>query len=125
MAEPPPKKPKRSHDRLLSGLESTAAQRSSDFTEPPLPVAVPTLRELCELPVANCWYRLGVQLGIPDNELDVIELNYPRDAEMCQSKMFSAWLRSESAPTYEKVVKALVAVDKTSLAEMLCGKYGM
>ena len=115
MAEPKP-----SRGRLL---ETTAAQRSSDLTEPSSPV--PTLRELCELPVANCWYRLGVQLGIPDDELDVIEQNYPRDAKMCQSKMFGVWLRNETAPTYEKMVKALVAVDKTSLAEMLCGKYGM
>ena len=108
---------------LLSDLETTTAQQSSDFTEPSLPVS--TLRELCELPVANCWYGLGVQLGIPDHELDVIEQNYPRDAKMCQSKMFSVWLRNESAPTYVKMVKALVAVDKTSLAEVLCGKHGM
>ena len=123
MAEP---NEKGSHDRLLSDLESTASQRSSDFTELPPPVAVPTLRELCELPVADhdCWYRLGVQLGIPDHELDVIRQDYLRDTRMCQSKMFSAWLRSESPPTYEKVVKALIAVDKTSLAEMLCGKHG-
>lgn len=113
---------KDSHDSLLSDLDSTAAQRSSDFPEPPLPV--PTLRELCELPVANCWYRLGVQLGIPDHELDVIQQDYPRDTRMCQSKMFSAWLRSESAPTHEKVVKALVAVDKTSPAKKLCEKHG-
>ena len=115
MAEPPPKKLKLS---LLSDLESTAAQR-----RPPSPV--PTLRELCELPVATCWYELGVQLSIPDNVLDVIQQNYPRDTKMCQSKMFSAWLRNESAPTYEKMVKALVAVDRTSLAKILCGKYGM
>ena len=107
---------------LLSDLETTTAQQSSDFTEPSPPV--PTLRELCELP-ANCWYGLGVQLGIPDHELDVIEQNYPRDAKMCQSKMFGVWLRNESAPTYEKMVKALVAVDRTSLAEVLCGKHGM
>ena len=116
--------PQRSHDSLLSDLESTATQRSSDFTEPPPPVAVPTLRELCELHVARCWYRLGVQLGIPDHELDVIEQNYQRDAKMCQSKMFSTWLRSESVPTYAKVVKALIAVDKT-LAKKLCEKHGM
>ena len=108
---------------LLSDLETTVVQQSSDFTEPSPPV--PTLCELCELPVANCWYGLGVQLGIPDHELDVIEQNYPRDAKMCQLKMFSVWLRNESAPTYEKMVKALVAADKTSLAEKLCGKHGM
>ena len=117
MAEP---NKKDSHDSLLSDLDSTASQRSSEFTELP----VPTLRELCELPVANCWYQLGVQLGIPGHELDIIEQNYPRDAKLCRSKMFGAWLRGESAPTYEKVVKALIAVDKTSLAKMLCEKHG-
>ena len=85
----------------------------------------PTLRELSELPVVDCWYRLGIQLGVTEDNLDVIEQNYPRDAKMCRSKMFSTWLRSDSSAIYEKLIKALVLVGKQSLAGELCRKYGM
>ena len=85
----------------------------------------PTLRELSELPVVDCWYRLGIQLGITEDDLDVIEQNYPRDAKMQRSKMFGTWLRSDISATYEKLIKALVVVGKLSLAEKLCRKYGM
>lgn len=42
----------------------------------PLAESKPILRELSELPVA-CWYRLGIQLGVAEDDLDVIEKNYP------------------------------------------------
>ena len=85
----------------------------------------PSLRELSELPVVDCWYRLGIQLGVTKNELDVIERNHPRDAKRWQLEMFDTWLRSDSSATYERLIKALVLVGKQSLAEMLCRKYGM
>jgi len=75
--------------------------------------------------VVDCWYRLGIQLGVTEDDLDVIEQNYPRDAKMHRSKMFGIWLRSDTSATYEKLIKALVVVEKTSLAKELCRKYGM
>ena len=75
--------------------------------------------------MVDCWYRLGIQLGVTEDNLDVIEQNYPRDVKMCRSKMFSTWLRSDSSAAYKKLIKALLEVDKTSLAETLCRKYGM
>ena len=85
----------------------------------------PSLRELSELPVVDCWYRLGIQLGVTKNELDVIEQNHPRDAKRWQLEMFDTWLRSDSSATYEKLIKALALVGKRSLAGELCRKYGM
>ena len=85
----------------------------------------PTLRELSELPVVDCWHRLGIQLGVPKDELDVIEQNHPRDAKRWRLEMFATWLRSDTSATYEKLIKALVVVGESSLAKELCRKYGM
>ena len=85
---------------------------------------VPTLRDLCLLPVPN-WYLLGLQLGVSTDELDVIEGNYPRDNHMCKAKMFGAWLRMDSSASYRKLAKALVAVGKMNIAEAMCTARGM
>ena len=85
---------------------------------------VPTLRDLCLLPVPN-WYLLGLQLGVTADDLDVIERNYPRDNHMCKAKMFGAWLRMETSATYEKLARALVVVGKRNIAEAMCAARGM
>ena len=85
---------------------------------------VPTLRELCLLPVPN-WYLLGLQLGVNGDELDVIERNYPRDNRMCKVKMFGTWLRVDTTATYRKLARALVAVGKRNVAEAMCIERGM
>ena len=84
---------------------------------------VPTLCDLSLLPVPN-WYLLGLQLGVRADELDVIERNYPRDNHMCKTKMFAAWLRMDTSATYEKLVKASVAVGKRNIAEAMCTARG-
>ena len=92
---------------------------------PPSPQdLVPTLRDLCLLPVPN-WYLLGLQLGVSGDELDMIERNYPRDNNLCKVKMFGAWLRMDTSGTYEKLVRALVAVGMWSSAEAVCSSRGM
>lgn len=85
---------------------------------------VPTLRDLSLLPVTN-WYFLGLQLGVSIDELDVIERKHPRDNHMCKIKMFGAWLRSDTSASYKKLVKALAAVEKRSIAEAVCTARGM
>ena len=74
--------------------------------------------------MATVWYRLGLQLGVRAYDLDVIEKNYPRDTDMCKVKMFSKWLRSDTNPNYEKLIKALAAVGNRSLAESVCDRQG-
>ena len=71
------------------------------------------------------WYLLGLQLEVSGDELDVIERNYPRDNHMCMLKMFGAWLRLDASATYRKLVKALTAVGKRNIAEVLCTARGM
>ena len=84
---------------------------------------VPTLRDLSLLPVTN-WYLLGLQLGVSTDELDVIESNYPRDNQE-KIKMFGAWLRTDTSASYRKLVKALAAIGKRSIAEAVCTARGM
>ena len=66
------------------------------------------------------WHLLGLQLEVRADELDVIERNYPRDNHVCKAKMFGAWLRVDTNATYEKLVRALVAVGKRNIAEAMC-----
>ena len=84
---------------------------------------IPTLRDLSLLPVLN-WYFLGLQLGINEDELDVIERNYPRDNHMCKVRMFAAWLRMDISASYEKLARALVTVGKRNIAEKICTERG-
>ena len=85
----------------------------------------PSLQELALLPVAAKWYRLGVQLGVKANDLDVIADNHQQNAEMCQIKMFTEWLRGGMNTTNEKLVRALAAVGERKLAETLRSAQGM
>ena len=54
----------------------------------------------------------------------MIEKNYVQDVDMCKVKMFAEWHRGDSNPTYEKLVRALVAVGKTKLAKSVCKTQG-
>ena len=85
----------------------------------------PSLRELDQLyGVTTAWYRLGLELGVTADVLDMIEENYSRDLDMCKIKMFAKWLRRDTNPTYEKLVRALAAVGKRRLAESVCTAQG-
>ena len=70
------------------------------------------------------WYNIGLQLGVEDAELKVIQQNYPRDSEACKREMFSAWLKKASSPSYQQLVEALRAVGENREANDLCKKYG-
>ena len=70
------------------------------------------------------WYVLGLQLGIDDTELDVIEENNPKDNDACKRKMFKAWLRITPSPSYQQLVEALQTVGEIREADRLCKKYG-
>ena len=69
------------------------------------------------------WYDLGLQLGIDDTELDVIEKNNRGDLRACRRNMFRAWLRITHSPSYQQLVEALMAVGEGKEADLLCKKY--
>ena len=74
--------------------------------------------------MATIWYRLGLQLGVSAEDLDMIEKNYPQDADMRKIKMFAEWQRGDINSTYEKLVRALAALGKRKLAESVCSAQG-
>ena len=84
---------------------------------------IPQLKDLVLVRTTN-WYNLGLQLGIDDTELDVIEENNPKDIDACKRKMFRAWLRITPSPSYQQLVEALEAVGENSEADHLRKKYG-
>ena len=71
------------------------------------------------------WYFLGAILEVDSEELNKIEDKYSDD-RMRMVKMFGVWLEKGENPTYGKLLKALVDIDKEDIAQSICtglGKY--
>ena len=83
----------------------------------------PQMKELVLIKVTE-WYELGLQLGVEDAELEVIEKDNRGDLKACRRNMFRAWLRITPNPSYQQLVEALVAVGEAKAADFLCKKYG-
>ena len=89
----------------------------------PTPLVKPQMKDLVLIKTVK-WYNLGLQLGIEDTELDMIEQNNPKEIDACKRRMFKAWLRITPSPSYQQLVEALQTVGETSEADHLCKKYG-
>ena len=70
------------------------------------------------------WYDLGLQLGVEDTDLDVIQSNNPQNLRACRREMFKAWLKMTPTPTYQQLVDALMAVGEVREADTLRKKHG-
>ena len=71
------------------------------------------------------WYLLGAILEVDSEELNKIEDKYSDD-HVRMVKVFGVWLEKEENPTYRKLLKALVDIDKKDIAQSICtdlGKY--
>ena len=69
------------------------------------------------------WYSLGTELEIDDEELDNLEEKYS-DPHKRMIKMFGVWLDKGENPTYRKLIKALVNIDKRDVAESMRTELG-
>ena len=71
------------------------------------------------------WYSLGIELDVAEEELNHLE-KYS-DPHKRLIKMFGLWLEKGENPTYEKLLRALLNMDKKDIAQSLCtdllGKY--
>ena len=76
-----------------------------------------------QLQVAPEWYNLGLQLGLTESVLDIIDKDDGRDSSTCKRKMFSKWLSSNKDASYLDLVDALVAIDKKDIAENVSQKF--
>ena len=86
------------------------------------------LAYLSSLPVAAVWRRLGLQLGVPDYQLDIMQENNAGRVDPssnCLYSMFNWWLKGSDSPTPKQLVIALSAIGKRDVAENVAQKYGM
>ena len=64
------------------------------------------------LPVDKQWYSLGLALGVSVQELESIKKS-ERSLKNRKSKMFRVWIQNDSAPTLDKLHRALEEIDET------------
>ena len=69
-------------------------------------------------PLTAQWRQLCNQLGIKENSLDVVEHNYPRDADMCLYKALVEWLKQNydhqrhGKPSWRKLAEVIWSLDR-------------
>ena len=81
------------------------------------------LRELVHLKVDTEWYSLGLELGLPEHTLNIIENDSGNDCKTCMRKMFSKWLTTNKAANWKDIIKGLVAINKKDIAENVSQQY--
>ena len=62
------------------------------------------------------WFDLGLYLGLIPDDLEIIEDNYPQDAERRLRECLAKWLRKDSEATWDKLAIAVAKLGQTSVA---------
>ena len=77
--------------------------------------AVQTLRKLTRLQVAHKWRELGLELGVPVSELNIIQENNQGAVDPCRKNladMFEWWIDNQEDASYAMVEDALWILKK-------------
>ena len=84
----------------------------------------PRLKELCRYSedVTNCWAELGLELDLPLQTVETLDIDYTRTKEKCR-RMFVTWLERSPDPCWCEVVKALEMIKMLHLATEIEAKY--
>ena len=72
--------------------------------------SAPSIKELSNLVTpdyAAKWKAIGLKLGVKKSNLDIIERDYGRNAEMCCNEMFGKWLDTNTNITWKNVLESL------------------
>ena len=69
------------------------------------------------------WYDLGLQLGVPDSTLRIIEKDCQNNCKDAIRKMIHEWLHLCSKPTWRTVALSLRTIHMDSLANDVERKY--
>ena len=83
----------------------------------------PTLNELLDEVKTTKWYRLGLELGVDDYSLAVIQEDTRNSTEKGREEMLKRWLESCERPTWRAVVQGLSVVGDKKLAAKLQDKF--
>ena len=70
------------------------------------------------------WYKLGLLLGISEDELDIIRYDCRDKYRDCEREMFKLWLHTDADASYKKLASALYAVGNSWWADRLCEEHG-
>ena len=62
------------------------------------------------------WRRLGLRLRIKNDDLTIIETNYPKDVVRCLEECLVKWLKTGEA-TYTELAKALKKIGEGAAAD--------
>ena len=79
---------------------------------------------LNDLTCVRRTYELGLQLGVPESDLDDIEDDYRYVADR-RRETLRKWERIDERPSWAKLVRALVAINKHRVARNIAEKYGI
>lgn len=78
-------------------------------------------------PVAQHWYKIGLQLDIPKDTLTGIKGVHQKSNENCMLEVCREWLRMESDLTWTKVVAVLktkeLVYHTEEVAEEICKRF--
>ena len=85
----------------------------------------PELPELMERVCVDAgvkWHAMGLQLGIPNGQLQMIENDCRGRVQECCREMFDTWLSTNPDATWRRLIQVLctAAVGKNVLAKQLC-----
>ena len=70
------------------------------------------------------WYTLGINLGLPKHELDIIRKDFDREGVLqCRLEMLTLWYDNHPDVTWSDLVKALDQTSQKRLAHKLALKY--
>ena len=76
-----------------------------------------------QLEITPEWYLLGLELGLNEHALKIIESDNPGNLSTCKRKMFSKWLSSNKDASYTRLIDALVKIDKEVVAENVSQQF--
>lgn len=69
-------------------------------------------------------YDLGIQLGVPESDLNDIEVDFKHSIADRRRATIRKWLSIDVHPSWSKLVRALVAISERHLARNIAVKYG-
>ena len=79
---------------------------------------------LNDLTCVRRTYELGLELGVPESDLDDIEVDYRYVADR-RRETLRKWERIDERPSWSKLVRALVAINERRVARNIAEKYGI
>ena len=72
------------------------------------------------------WRELGLQLGLRQGTLNVIENNHPRDTDRCHDECLTKWLeradnvdKCHGVPTYSSLADALDMINQKDVTDKI------